>query len=86
MEFGTSPENLISYGRQLEKVVIGRQAAMWLAKKVTGQSYTEIGRRFDRDHKTIMSAFEKAEERRAFDGRFLAKTERLLSLFKADYS
>jgi chromosomal replication initiator protein len=48
--------------RRTAVVVRARQIAMYLAKKLTGQSLPEIGRRFgDRDHSTVLHAVRKIE-------------------------
>ena len=39
-----------------------RQIAMYLAKLLTLRSLPEIGRKFDRDHTTVMHAVRKVEE------------------------
>ena len=39
-----------------------RQIAMYLAKQLTSRSLPEIGRKFDRDHTTVMHAVRKVEE------------------------
>ena len=39
-----------------------RQIAMYLAKQINSRSLPEIGRKFDRDHTTVMHAVRKVEE------------------------
>lgn len=49
--------------RRTAKIVHARQLAMFIAKKLTSQSFPEIGRRFGgRDHTTVMHAVRKIEK------------------------
>ena len=56
--------------RRARTVARPRQIAMYLAKQLTSRSLPEIGRKFDRDHTTVMHAVRKVEElfRRLFPG------------------
>lgn len=47
--------------RRIAKVVKPRQIAMYLAKEMTYQSFPDIGRRFNRDHTTVLHAVRKIE-------------------------
>jgi chromosomal replication initiator protein len=50
---------LVGKGRQ-QSVVYARHVGMYVARKLTGASYPEIGRAFgDRDHTTVMHADRK---------------------------
>ncbi len=48
--------------RRARNVARPRQIAMFLAKQLTSRSLPEIGRKFDRDHTTVMHAVRKVEE------------------------
>ena len=48
--------------RRARNVARPRQIAMYLAKMLTARSLPEIGRKFDRDHTTVMHAVRKVEE------------------------
>ena len=48
--------------RRARSVARPRQIAMYLAKQLTSRSLPEIGRKFDRDHTTVMHAVRKVEE------------------------
>ena len=48
--------------RRARTVARPRQIAMYLAKLLTSRSLPEIGRKFDRDHTTVMHAVRKVEE------------------------
>ena len=48
--------------RRARTVARPRQIAMYLAKQLTSRSLPEIGRKFDRDHTTVIHAVRKVEE------------------------
>ena len=52
----------IQSSRRARTVARPRQIAMYLAKQLTSRSLPEIGRKFDRDHTTVMHAVRKVEE------------------------
>lgn len=54
-----------------------RQMAFYLAISLTGKSYPEIGRFFDRDHTTVMSGVRAFEARKAKDPELMALTQRI---------
>ena len=58
--YDVSFRELISH-RKTADVVRPRQIAMMLAKELTIHSFPEIGRRFDRDHTTVLYAVRKIE-------------------------
>lgn len=61
--FGLEVRDLLCK-RQNARLVLARHIAMYLAWKDTRMSYAEIGRAFgDRDHRTVMHAIERIEER-----------------------
>lgn len=58
-----------------------RQAAMWLAFKVTPHSLQSIGRAFGRHHTTVIYAIRAYDRHLAADARAGAKGDRLLAQF-----
>jgi hypothetical protein len=74
---GIAP-SLIKGAARTYDVAAARQAAMWLARQITGASTTVIGRAFGRrDHTTVIHSLKKIERRRALDEAF---AERLIQL------
>jgi chromosomal replication initiator protein len=75
--FGLKQSDLISE-RRTRSVARPRQAAMWLAKKLTTRSLPDIGRRFgDRDHTTVLHAVRRIEELRLTDTQLARDLETL---------
>lgn len=61
--FGIERADLTSL-RRTNNVVIPRQIAMYLARKLTPRTFPEIGRYFGgRDHTTVLHAFNKIQKR-----------------------
>lgn len=80
-EFGVSKIDLIGCRRNRE-IVRPRQVAMYLAKKVTGRSLPEIGRRMGgRDHTTALAAIRRIEELVKTDAALAAKVTNLVEKF-----
>ena len=63
--------------RRERTVARPRQVAMYLAKALTPRSLPEIGRKFDRDHTTVIHAVKKVEEMMAEDPSFREEVEGL---------
>jgi chromosomal replication initiator protein len=60
--YSVSVEDIISKSRQ-SKVVMPRFVAMYLTRKLTDMTTTDIGRQFgDRDHSTVVNAINKIED------------------------
>ncbi len=60
--YSVSVEDIISKSRQ-SKVVMPRFVAMYLTRKLTDMTTTDIGKQFgDRDHSTVVNAINKIEE------------------------
>lgn len=64
--YSLSVGDFISHKRSPE-VIQPRQVAMYLARKVTHKSLTQIGRRFERHHSTVIEAIRTVEGLRAND-------------------
>ena len=80
LETGVAQRLILSPIRE-RGVTNARHLAMWLCRQVTGQSVSGIGRAFDRDHTTVLSACHKAEQLRAEEPAFFKRSERLRNLF-----
>jgi len=65
---------------RLRDVAIARQVVCWLARKLTYRSFPSIGLYMDRDHTTVMHAYDKIEQRRKTDAELLEQTDRLLGV------
>ncbi len=57
-QFALPSEELLS-DRRVAKVSLPRQVAMYLSKELTTNSFPAIGRRFRRDHTTVLHACQK---------------------------
>lgn len=53
--FGISVEDLRSY-RRMHGIARARHIAMFLSRELTQRSYPDLGRRFNRDHSTVITA------------------------------
>lgn len=69
--------------RRARSVARPRQIAMYLAKTMTTRSLPEIGRRFERDHTTVLHAVRTVERLRTEDAEIDADVRRLVSELKA---
>ncbi len=67
----------MSSHRRARSVARPRQVAMYLAKQLTSRSLPEIGRKFERDHTTVMHAVKKVEELKERDNGFAEDIELL---------
>lgn len=82
LSLGVSPREIVSHRRLGGKVLIARQAAMYLAHVGWGWSLARVGRAFGRDRATVSEACRRIEERRTdpwLDG-MLDACERALRL------
>lgn len=71
-------EALLSTERRFQRIVFPRQIAMYLAKTITHQSLSVIGRRFGgMDHTTVMHAVRKVEALMAGDPQMAQTVEDL---------
>ncbi len=65
--FNLNPKDLRSK-RRLKQLVLPRQIAMYLAKKLTNSSLIEIGEKFGgKDHSTVIHSIKKIEEKVSHD-------------------
>lgn len=63
--------------RRSQRIIRPRQIAMYLCKQLTPHSFTYIGKRFGRDHTTVIHAVRKVGERIAVDAELAAEIETL---------
>jgi chromosomal replication initiator protein len=76
-EFRLRSNDLQSRSRE-QRIVFARQLAMHLCRKITGASFESIGENFNRDHSTVIHAYQLIERRIARDAAFrlfIAKLE-----------
>jgi chromosomal replication initiator protein len=69
--------------RRTNSVALPRQVAMYLMRRMTTLSLSEIGRFFDRDHTTVIHACDKIERLRAADRQMRDNVERLAESVQA---
>ena len=74
--FGIKISDLMSTKRDRE-IARPRQVAMYLCKALTSRSFPDIGRRFGRDHTTVLHAVSKVEELVKKDTDFAARVDLL---------
>jgi chromosomal replication initiator protein len=60
------------------EVLLPRQVAMYLTRRLTARSFPELGRSFKRDHSTILHGYEKIRDRCLQDPVFAADIEELV--------
>lgn len=63
--------------RRQKHVVEPRQLAMYFARQHTALSYPELGRRFDRDHTTVLYAVDRVSQRRQADPGYELEIQRI---------
>lgn len=71
------PMRAMTTARRGSSVARPRQVAMYLSQRLTDYSLPQIGRRFHRDHTTVMHAVRAVEDRCAADPDFLERVTRL---------
>ena len=69
--------------RRTNSVALPRQMAMYLMRRMTTLSLSEIGRFFDRDHTTVIHACEKIERLRVVDRTMRDTVEHLAETVQA---
>jgi len=79
---GGTPADVLG-GDRRERASRPRQAAMWLAFKITPHSVSEIGRAFGRHHTTVLYGIAAHERRLAANAAVRRRSEALLDRFFA---
>jgi len=80
---GMDPAQLLAGGRR-RAVVRWRQAAMWVARQASGQSWPEIGRVMGRDHSTMIYGAQRAEAEMRLDREYAWTLERAWAAAEAE--
>lgn len=68
LALGVAPGEIVSHRRLGARVVMARQAAMYLAHVGWGWSLAQVGRAFGRDRATVSEACRHIEEKRSDPG------------------
>lgn len=76
--FEIEPVDLLS-SRRTKDIVRPRQIGYYLCKKLTLRSLPEIGRRFGRDHTSILAGIRKIEQLRLTDAKIAADVRAIAS-------
>lgn len=80
------PSDLLRARTRSQAVVLPRQVAMYLARKLTMRSFPEIGRAFGgRDHSTVVHACDKIEHMLATCPDFAAKVKTISETLEAGH-
>jgi chromosomal replication initiator protein len=74
--FGTSTRRLRGR-RRVPDLVLPRQVAMYLARKLLGSSFSTLATVFERDHTTLMHACRSIAARLETDAALAARVERI---------
>jgi len=82
MRYKVRVSDIESKSRRHE-VVLPRQVAMYLTRRLTERSYPELGRSFRRDHTTVMHGYEKIRDRCLSEPEFAADIEALVRSLQA---
>ena len=69
--------------KRLKNLVLPRQIAMYISRKLTSASYPEIGSKFGgKDHSTIIYAIKKIEKNMTEDLQLRSTVEKLINSIK----
>jgi chromosomal replication initiator protein len=63
--------------RRTQRIAFCRQVAMYLCRKITGNSFPNIGEHFGRDHSTVIHAFNLIDRRVNNDSAFRFSIEKI---------
>lgn len=61
--YGLAPVDIMGTRRQ-SHIVAARHVAQYLARRITGMSFPELGRAFNRDHSTIIHGWQRVDNER----------------------
>ncbi len=75
-EFRLRSDDLQSRSRE-QRIAFARQLAMFLCRKITGAPFESIGEHFNRDHSTVIHAYQIIERRIRRDAAFRLIIEKL---------
>lgn len=82
---GVSPDALLGRGKG-RVLAHPRQAAMWLARRLTTHSAREVGIAFGRDSSTVIYAVQEVEARRKRDPLFAAELDGVEQALRKDFA
>jgi len=71
------PSEELRQDKRVRQVAHARQVAMYLSRKLTSSSFPEIGKAFQKDHSTVISAVRKVEAERESNAAVRADLEEL---------
>ena len=71
------PAEELRQDKRVKQVAHARQVAMYLSRKLTPSSFPEIGKAFQKDHSTVISAVRKVEAERESNARVRSELEEL---------
>jgi chromosomal replication initiator protein len=77
-DFRLRPDDLQSRSRE-QRIAFARQLAMFFCRKITGAPFEFIGGHFNRDHSTVIHAYQLIERRMVRDAAFGLFIEKLES-------
>ncbi len=75
-EFGVTWSALKSR-RRAQSLVLPRQCAMWLCRKLSGTSFARLGQFFERRHSSVLHACRRLDERRQQDPTLRQRLDRM---------
>ncbi len=73
------PQHVILSGDRRAHIVEARHQAMWITRMLTNHSFPSIGRRFKRDHKTVLYAVNKVVRKRIEEPQYKRDTNAMLA-------
>lgn len=80
--YGLTDADMVSHDRH-RRLARPRQVAMYLARELTGRSYPELGRMFNRDHSTVVHARDCIAHRRTRNPRLGSDIFAILGMLPA---
>lgn len=80
--YDISPEDIISNNKK-EDLTFARQIAMYLAKRLTNLSFSQIGSKFGKVHSTVMRAYERVESLIKRDFLIKEQVKEIISILKS---
>ena len=79
--FGLEEQTIIAETKE-PHIYMARIAGMWAARQL-GHSSTRVGRQFNRDHSTVLTAAKRCEVLQAEDDRYRVQCERVMSMVRS---
>lgn len=80
-KYGVTPDDILGKHKTKE-IAWARHMAIFLMKRLTEMTYSDIGRFFKRDHSTIMTAVNKMEKESAENASAAREVEELIEIIK----